>query len=432
MVDKKSVYNPWTPEDEKEHPSSSLEWWCIEAFFTTIENNKKWSFKADLTEWAPKSNKIGSLYKFALLDQNNKENYVCDIRDDTARLKSSKNSFDVKFNESYFKGAFPNYEMHLKDQKDNIEIFLKYNAKSYPHWISQDTTNGWLPLGFGFYRYGFIPKGKVSGTLKIKNKEFKITGEGYYEHVWGEFTYHKLIGDLKGLKKSISTYVKLIGHWMRSNKIKIPKTLKFATENNPLGYDWAWALLDNGWTVFYGNIMFWLMEGPVTGVLILSKDGKTYEELYNVNFKYNKTRQAKDYDFEYPTEMEINAMKGKEKLHIKFKMTSETREYVSQFTDSKYWLGLAICEASGTLEGYYDDGKKKTKLSGICKIEPQRQIAITGHNSLKIDFLKPPKGFGLSLDLCSHILKREIFARVQLIPKPKFNFNIKKLNIKKP
>jgi hypothetical protein len=427
MMDKKSANNPWTLEDEKEHPSSALEWWCVEAFFKSIENKEKWTFKADFTEWNVKPKSVGSIYKFMLLNQNNEKIYVHDIRDETKRLTSSNNILDVKFKESYITGAFPDYEMYFKNQKHDVELSLKYNAKSYPHWIAQNVTNGYLPAGLGFYKYGFIPKGDISGLLRIKNKKFTITGEGYYEHVWGEFTYQKLIGNIKSFKKSISTYGKLFKHWIQDNDKKIPKTIMFGTENSPLGYDWAWALLDNGWSIFFGNIMFWLMEGPAAGLLILTKDGKTYEEWFNINFKYNQTQKAKGYDFHYPTELEINATKGNEKLHMTFKMTSKAREYVSKFADGKYWIGISICEAPGIIEGYYENNAKRTKLSGICKIEPQRQISISGHNTLKIDILKPPNGFGLSLDFHSNLLKKKMSGKMHLLPKLKFCLNLKNL-----
>ena len=429
MIDKKSVYNPWTLEDEKEHPACLLEWWCIEAFFKTIENKDKWTFKGNFSEWFEKPNGIGSIYNFVLYNNDNKNFYVNDIRDGNNRLKSSEKTFDVKFRESYFKGKFPNYEMLFINKNDEIELFIKYNAKSYPHWIAQDITNGLLPIGLGYYRYGFIPKGDISGELKIKNKKFTISGEGYYEHVWGDFTYHKIIANIKGLKKSISTYAKLIGKWICNNKIKIPKKLKFLTENSPFGYDWAWALLDNGWSVFYGNIMFWLMEGPAPGILILTKDGKTYEEWFNISFKYNKTQPAKNLNFHYPTEMEINATKGNEKIYMKFKMTAEPREYFSRFLNGiKYFNGISIIEAPGIVEGYYNTGKKKTKLTGICKIEPQRQVSKSGHNKLTIDILKPPEGFGISLDFHSSIFKKKFFFKFHILPKQKLIFNIKKLD----
>ena len=428
MMDKKSAYNPWSLEDEKEHPSSSLEWWCLEAFFKSTENNEKWVLKGDFTQWNVKPKIKGSIYKFMLLNQDTKDIYVSDNRNDTTRLKSSVKTLNIKFDESYLKGEFPDYEVFFKNKKNDIELFLRFKAKSYPHWIAQDITNGCLPVGLGFYKYGYIPKGDVSGTLKIKNKKFTIKGIGYYEHVWGDFTYRKIFDNIKGLKKSLSTYIKLFKKWIHNNKLKIPNRLIIGSENSPLGYDWAWILLDNGWSIFYGNIMFWLMEGPAAGILILTKDGKIYEEWFNISFKYNKTKKANDYDFHYPTEMEINAKKGKQKLHMNLKMTSEPREYVSNFGEGNYWMGISICESPGIIKGFYDDGEKRTKLKGICKIEPQRQISVSGHNTLKIDILKPPKGFGLSFDIQSNLLNKRMTSKMQILPKPKFCFTINRIS----
>jgi len=427
MIDKKSKYNPWTSEDEREHPSSAMEWWCAEAFFSSVDGKEKWSVKAVLSEWHTKAKQIGSNFVITLFDQENNKNFFYDRRDNTAKLKSSEYSFNIQFKDSWITGSFPNYEMHFHDPENNIKLDMKYRAKSYPRWVAQDVTGGWLPMGLGFYRYGFIPKCDISGTLTIKNKKIKIVGDGYFEHVWGDFTYHRVGAEFGGLKKTLSTYAKLVGWWIHNSKIRIPNSITFSTENNPFGYDWAWALLDNGWTLFYGNILFWIMHGPAAGSLILSKDGETYEELCNVQFKYNKTKLAKDFDFQYPTEIELTATKAKEKLHLVFLMDSNIREYVISFREKKYWLGLAICEAPGIASGYYFDGNKKIKLNGICKIEPQRQISALGHNTLKIDFLKPPKGFGISLNVDSHFLKKKIFVRIQLLPKLKFNFKIEKI-----
>ena len=140
------------------------------------------------------------------------------------------------------------------------------------------------------------------------------------------------------------------------------------------------------------------------------------------------SKEMNDYDFQYPTEMEINAIKGKQKLYMNLKMTSEPREYVSNFGEGNYWIGISICESPGIIEGYYENGEKRTKLTGICKIEPQRQISISGHNTLKIDILKPPKGFGLSFDLQSNLLNKRMKSKMQILPKPKFCFTINKIS----
>lgn len=422
--------NPWTPEDEREHESSVLEWWCPEAFFKTIEDNKKWHLNAAFSEGRGKSTKVESLFKMTLFDQDNDKyfKYLSRSYKKLVKEKPSNDGFDIRYNDSYMEGLYPDYEIRFNDLENDIILDFKLHAKSMPHWVAQDITDGWLPLALGFYRYGFIPKMDLSGTMNINDRRFKIKGVGYFEHVWGDFSYYKPLSVISGLKKSLSTYSKLIGWWLKDNKIKIPRSITFSSENNPLGYDWVWAVLDNGWTIFYGNIMFWVMKGPATGTLILSKDDKTYQEWSNISFRYTKMDYGKNYDFYYPTELEITARKGKEKLHLRFTMTNECREYVSRYSGVKYWLDVVVCEAPGTVQGYYFDGEKKIKLSGFCKIEPQRQITVLGHNSLKIDFLLPPDGLGCSLELNSHFLRKKIFSEIQLAPRPKIRLGFNRID----
>lgn len=420
MADKKPK-NPWTTEDECEHFPSVLEWWCGISFFETIEDKKKWCFKCTFTQWSEKTG-IGSIFHSTLVDQDKDKQYPHYSRNEKDKLKSSKNELQISYDDSFVRGSYPNYEIYCHDNENDIILDLKYHSDVLPHWIAQDLTNGYLPMGLGTFRYGFIPKNHITGSIKIKGKNFKIKGQGYFEHVWGDFFYNNPISSIGELRKSMPTYTKLIGWWLHNHRIKIPDSLTFTSENNPFGYDWAWALFDNGWTLFYGNIMLWLMEGPAAGILVFSKDGKHYSEFSNINFKYNNIRRSDIYDFIYPSEMEITAKNGKEKLHLIFKMTTQTREYVSRFPQAKFWKGFVICESSGVVNGYYQDGDKKTKLSGLCKLEPQRQISVLGHNQLKVDFIKPPKGVGISLDLDSHFLKKKISVKLQLTPSFKLKF----------
>ena len=422
--------NPWTTDDEREHFPCAVEWWCPEAFFKTVEDNKKWSFNASMAVGCSKRGEVGAGLKTTLFDQNNNKNFESTnlnyhgkisstSHNEPAKLKSvygENDGFYVSHNESYMKGLFPDYKMHLKDLENNILFDFNFQAKSMPHWVAQNITDGWLPWGFGFYRYGFIPKLDVSGKMKIKNKTFNVKGTGYFEHVWGDWSFHNPLYKILDLKKAISIYAKLGGWWLHNHTIKIPKSITFTSENNPIGYDWAWAVLDNGWTIFYGNIMLWIMQGPAAGILILSKDDENYEDYCDIKFNYNKVNYSKNFDFYYPTEFEITARKDREILHLRFEMTSDCREFIQKFPDGEYWRAFVICEAPGIVDGYYFDGEKKIKLKGFSKIEPQRQISKLGHNSLKLDFLLPPKGVGASFDLNSHFFRKKILAHIQLTP----------------
>jgi hypothetical protein len=331
--------------------------------------------------------------------------------------------FYINHDESYMRGLFPDYIIHIMDLKNKILFDFNFQAKSMPQWVAQSITDGWLPWGLGFYRYGFIPKLDVSGKIKIKNKTFNVEGIGYLEHVWGDWSLKNPLYAFSNLKKAIFLYAKLGYWWLHNHTIKIPESITFTSENNPIGYDWVWAVMDNGWTIFYGNIMLWIMKGPAAGILILSKDGKNYEDFCDIDFTYKKTIYLKNYDFFYPTELEVTARKDKQILHLYFKMTNDCIEFFQQFPKGGYWRAFVICEAPGIVDGYYYDGNKKINLKGFCKIEPQRQISKFGHNSLKLDFLSPPKGVGATFNLNSHFLRKNIQAQIQLAPRPKVSFD---------
>jgi len=430
MIQNNYADNPWIADDEKGHRSSTLEWWAVIGFFTTQENQKQWSIKATLSEGGANKKQIDSLCTITLFDQEEKRHYASYMRIQGTPLRTQPDTFNVGLNDSFIKGSYPSYEAHLRDPDQDIEIDLTIEADSLPHWVAQDATNGWIPMGLGFFKYGFIPKTKISGKIKIHGQLFNIKGTGYFEHVWGNFSYDTPLSSVKDLKKTISTYVRLIKWWLKNRKLRVPETIMFCTENNPLGYDWAWTVLNNGWTIFYGNSLFWMTEGPATGILILSKDGKIYTEFNNIDFRYNTTQIAKNYDFVYPSDFQITATNEKETLHLQFMMTQECREYVSQFPNRRYWLAFIICESPGITKGYYRNDKEVIQLTGIAKIESQRQVSIIGHNSLRIDILKPPKGVGISVEIDSHYMEKKINVQLQLIPKPILRFRCSRAKIK--
>ncbi len=428
MTKESHTFNPWTSQDERGDTSRLLEWWATEAFFTSQEDKKRWNLKVAFSEGLVAPKQRGVVCNMTLFDQETNKQYVYYVRIPGVHLHSNKEALDVHHEDSYMKGSYPRYQMHFHDPDHEIEIDFTSHAESFPHWVAQDVTQGWLPMGIGFYRYGFIPKTKISGTMNIQGKTLTIQGDGFFEHVYGSFDYEHPLANLSGFFKSIGVYAKLAFWWLQNHSLKIPKTVTLCTENNPLGYDWVWALFDNGWSLFYGNSMFWIMDGPATGILIFSKDGKQFTEFSDITFRYNKIVYAKDHDFYYPTELELIAKKGKEALHLTCTMTSESREYVRESRANRFWTGLAICEAPGVVNGFYNDGDQTIPLQGICKIEPQRELSILGHNQLKIDVVVPPTGVGISLDFESHFFKKRIATCLHLSPHPRIHLRIQRID----
>ena len=415
---------------DKEYFPCAKEWWCAEGFLTNIENNKKWSFKTGLYQAHGRDKTTWSVFSISIFDLKKNKTYYYHSSNDSAKLESERDSFYIKYEKSYIKGSFPNYKMYFLDPNNNIKLDIKYHAESLPHWIAQQITDGWLPWGLGYYRYGFIPKNEIKGNINIDNKKFLISGKGYFEHIWGDFSFYYLFAYRRSIKKTISTYAKLIGNWIHSQEIKIPESIIFSTDNRPPGYDWIWVLLDNGWSIFFGNMILWITEGPATGILILSKDGIKYNEFSNIHFKYNKMKYLKKYDFYYPNELEIIAKKGQEKLYLHIKNISDSYEGINETTDEKSILGFTICEIPSMLDGYYFNGKKKSAIKGISKLEIHRLLKVSGHNSLKLNFELSNNSIGILSSFNSHYFGKKIDFNLHLLPKPNFKFKFLKINKK--
>jgi hypothetical protein len=426
MAKKGHKLNPWTQHDERGDHTRFLEWWATEAFFTTQEDKKRWCLKVAFSEGFVESKRRGVVCNMTLFDQDKNKHYVYYLRVPDIHLQTHSETFDIRFEDSFMRGSYPTYEVRVHDPQNEIIIDFTMHAESFPHWVAQDVTHGWLPMGIGFYRYGFVPKTKIAGTMNIQGKPSTIQGEGYFEHVYGSFDYEHPLATIPGFFKTIWVYKKLAFWRLQNHTLRIPRTLTLMTENNPLGYDWVWALFDNGWSLFYGNTMFWIADGPAAGILIFTKDGKTYTEFSDITFHYTKVVYTKEHDFCYPSGLQLIAKKGNETLHLTCSMTGQIREYIRTSRQNKFWTGLAICEAPGNIAGTYRDGTQTIPLQGVCKIEPQRELSVVGHNMLRIDFVLPPTGVGITLSLESHFFKKNITASLHLAPCPTIRLHMKR------
>ena len=265
MLDKKSE-NPWKPEDEGDHFPIVKEWWTIETIFKTKADDRKWNL---VSSFSYKHDERTCFFQYILFDISSKK-YVAykDVDNEIEKLSFSKNKVDLVYEKSSIKGLYPNYKIHIEDPKYKLIADIDYTAKSLPHWVAQDQTNG------------------LSGTLKLKEKKYEIIGKGYIEHAYGNFFYKKPLKHIYNLKKTLSIYIKLGKWWLSENKPKIPQNIKLTSENNFFGYDWIWGVFDNNWSIFFGNSMFWISEGPSFGALYLTQDGKNYLEFCNLRFRY--------------------------------------------------------------------------------------------------------------------------------------------------
>jgi len=417
--------NPWTPEDEGDHYPSMKEWWCIQTLFKTLDDNRKWNLKSS---FAYELERPSCFFLCHLFDLTSKKLvFRKSINDKLEKLSIKKNKVDLQYGNNFIKGLYPSYKIQINEEEKEIFADLTYNAKILPHWSAQDISNGYLPFGLDYYRYGWLLNCDLTGTFKFKRDSHKIKGTGYLEKAWGNWSYTNPFQKLSGFKRSFSTYGNLFYWWFSNRRPKIYDRISFTTENNPFGYDWFWGIFDNDWSIFYGNALFWLSEGPAFGVLTLFTEGNNYIDFCNVNFRYNECKYIKEYDMYYPVDLNITAVQDDKKIKLRAYPACDIYEYVEKFEGDGFYKAFALPEIPGRVEGIYTDDKKEVKLKGDCKIEQQRQPSKLGHNSIKIDILKPPKGVGLNVDFDFHYLKKKGYTKLQLIPRPKLSFKFENI-----
>lgn len=411
----------WTSADDTPHPDSTQEWWATEALLTDTAGTP-WSLRTYIWHTTDDHHSPETYLIITLLNQTTGHHTTYTAREPHQKNTTTE-SLHIHCQDSHITGLYPTYTLTLHDPDHHIHLTLTLHATTNPHWVANTATKGWLPIGFGTFRYGFIPKLTATGTLTIPHTPPRpITGTAYYEHIWGTFSYTTLLPPTLKLRKTLTIYTKLTAWWLHHHTPHLPHTLMLATENNPIGNDWAWATLDNGWTIFYGNTLLWIMDGPAIGILILTKDNHTNTEFTNLTFHYTHTKHNTTYDFYYPTTLTITARNHHETLHLQFTNNPHHQELLDVFSQDHHWTSLVVCENPSTVTGTYTTPTTTIPLTGKGKIELQRQLSKHGHTSLRLHLTLPPHGIGLTTDFRSHHLHKHLTTTIHLLPKPRLHF----------
>ncbi|KAA0002580.1 MAG: hypothetical protein FE048_03510, partial [Thermoplasmata archaeon] len=291
-------------EHEGDHYPCSREWWNVDAFFSC--NGRNWSLTAsfEYEMETPACNLFLTLF-----DLDNGTFYsLGSYGDEIGTLVHEKGIVNLRYGNSWMKGKYPDYFVHF-ERKEFI-IDMRYHAVSPPKFVADTISSGILPMGLGYYVYGFIPFCIVWGNISMNGRTFSIYGKGYYEHVWGNWTYGNPLGNPSNFRSVISAYYNLGKWWLRHHPPSIPPSIVLSSDNNMFGYDWIWAYFSNNWSLFYGNILFWVMKGPVFGILYLITSDGEYITFSNIYHEYGEMVYIEEYDVYYPSEIFLKAKEG--------------------------------------------------------------------------------------------------------------------------
>ncbi len=328
------------------------EWWNIDAFIGNYSITASFEYEKE----TPAANLFLTIFD---LNRNIVYN-LSSYNDEINVFKRGKYEVNLSYRDSWMRGAYPYYRVHFENK--GIIIDMNIRAIGPPVFVAGDI----LPIGMGYCKYLFIPKCKVNGEIFINNETEKFEGIGYFEHVWGNWSYNK---PLKKEGKVIGAYIKLIRKWLNNTEISFDKIC--ISSDNPFGYDWCWAVFENGYTMFYGAIPFWL---DIPFGIIYFYDGKNIVEEF-VDYEYlNGTIYENAY---IPTKIRVV---GK---NISFIMEMRNKPHIYKDNlSSFYWKKLILYECPGDIYGFY----KGEEIKGKCEIEIERQTSIFGYILLKIEW----------------------------------------------
>ena len=351
-----NMKNMWNPSYDGYH-DCIREWWNVDAF---IKTDKNYSITASFEY--EKETPAANLF-FTIFDWD--EGKVYDLGsygDNISALKCvGKYSVNISYGSSWMKGRYPFYKVHFENK--GIVVEMELIAESRAKFVAEGE-GGILPMGFGYYRYLFIPKCIVKGQIFIDGNVENFKGVAYYEHVWGNWSYHN---PLRGV--TAKPYLMLARWWWEHKNITWD-TITVST-NNPFGYDWAWGAFSNGWSIFYGAVPFWIGEIPF-GVLYLFRDGEVME-FGGISYRY--LDGVFYHGFYIPTTIKITA-EGAGTLSLILKMNHAPHIYEDEL-DSPYWDRLILYESPGYVAGtYLDEEGHTTPLAGFCEVEIERQGSI--------------------------------------------------------
>ena len=411
----RSVYtgaSTWSPEDEGAHYPCSREWWNMDAIMT-LDIGAHWTLTSsfEYEKETPACNLFLTLFNLSSGASYSLGSYG----DPIGTLSFEKNTVNLSYHDSWMTGSYPIYRVHF--QQLNTTVDLQFNATTPPKWVADSISNAVLPMGLGSYRYGFIPRCEVTGTMAIDNKTYSVTGTGYYEHVWGNWTYSNPLQSNTGIEETFAAYGRL-GAWWLSQRSRLPASIGLATESNMFGYDWIWASFNNGWSLFYGNIPFWVTEGPAFGILYLVSPQGRYLTFSNIEFSYNSMQYTATHDAYYPTNIELTAWHGEHHVALSCTMSCDVHTYLDTNLSSSLWRAVYLWESPGPITGVYSNESSTVPLNGTCEIEPMRQVSALGHNAFTIDALPLDKGLGVDCRIVSHFFDVALRVRLRLLPIP--------------
>ncbi len=188
------VITPLTPDDDALHievgKKNQFEWWYFDAHleggYTLVA-----FFYAAYPNPGLDTGRTGVELTLLRPDGRKTQKF---IKYDRSQFEASREIPDVKIGHNYMKVEYPDGDLPV------YEIFLDEEDLAF-HLTYSTQVKGWKP-GTGYSHFADMghfawvvpfPKAAVSGTVRDGDKTMEVSGVGYHDHNWLNFSFQSII-----------------------------------------------------------------------------------------------------------------------------------------------------------------------------------------------------------------------------------------------
>jgi len=302
------------PIDEAMHKGSRREWWYYNVIFNNPDsdlqgysmivsfNQMKYS---DILFLRPDNLFI------LLFDDSGKSYSFSTFNKRRGTLQSTGPGVDVKFENSWVKGAYPTWRIHLVNNEKGFIADLDFTADFLPLWVKGRSSN--LPVGSlitgGDY---YVPRCKVTGNMTWDGKQYHVGGIGYHDHVWQS----------------------VIPRWVSK------------------GWDWANLHFDNGWEMYVSKFILRTPFNLALSSIVVSPNNRNITEFNEFDVTYTETATPKGLPFmHYPKKLHIEAVRNDMTLNLDIEVYN-TCENVWKLARTGMFEGPCLAKGTFSWSGY--------------------------------------------------------------------------------
>jgi|GEM_PF-404473 len=314
--------------DEGNHKLSLREWWYFNVFFNDPDSDLQ-GYSLVLSFNRMKFSDILFLRPdnlFILLFDDSGESYEFNtLNKRRGTLEATSTGVDVSFEDSWIKGAYPSWKVHVINNEKGFVADLDFVADFLPIWVEGRSANlqiASLLTGGDYY----VPRCIVTGNITWNGKQHQVSGMGYHDHVWQS----------------------VIPRWISK------------------GWDWANLHFDNGWEIYVSKFILRTPFKLSLGSIIVSPNNRNITEFNHLDVTYTETGNTKSPPFMvYPKKIHVYAKRDDMILNLDIKIYN-INEGLWKFARTGMFEGP--CYATGT----FSWSEYTVKLNGYGMFEATR------------------------------------------------------------